>query len=183
MNAVKVRLTYANYVALPSDGKRYEIHDGELSVTPAPTFWHQEILAALLGILRVHVLDHGLGKVVPAPITVILAEHAIVEPNIIFIANDRMRIVGARGTVDGAPTLAVEILSPSTMRIDRQTKLQLYERHGIPYYWIVDPGTQAIDVYQAVSNVYGPPEHRVGNDLSDLLPFPGLRIDAAALWQ
>jgi Uma2 family endonuclease len=176
-------LTYADYVELPDDGKRYEIHDGELSVTAAPTFWHQKILAALLGILRGHVIARDLGEVVPAPITVILAEHTIVEPDIVFIANDRLHIVSPRGTVDGAPTLAVEILSPSTTRIDRERKLQLYERYGIPHYWIVDPDARAIDVYRAVSNRYGSPDHRAGDDLNDLPPFPGLRIDAASLWR
>jgi Uma2 family endonuclease len=183
MTAVRVMLTYADYVELPDDGKRYEIHDGELSVTPTPTFRHQVILAALLGFLRAHVLDRGLGEVVPAPITVILAEHTIVEPDIIFIANDRMGIVSPRGTVDGAPTLAVEILSPSTTRIDGERKLQLYERYGVPHYWIVDPTARAIDVYRSVSNRYDSPDHRVGDDLTDLPPFPGLRIDAATLWR
>jgi Uma2 family endonuclease len=183
MTAVRVMLTYADYVELPDDGKRYEIHDGELSVTPTPTLWHQKILAALLGILRGHVIAHDLGEVVPAPITVILAEHTIVEPDIVFIANDRLHIVSPRGTIDGAPTLAVEILSPSTTRIDRERKLQLYERYGIPHYWIVDQNARAIDVYRSVSNRYDSPDHRVGDDLTDLPPFPGLRIDTATLWR
>lgn len=84
---------------------------------------------------------------------------------------------------DGAPTLAVEILSPSTTRIDRERKLQLYERYGVPHYWIVDPVGRAIDVYRAVSNRYGAPDHRVGDDLTDLPPFPELRIAAATLWR
>ena len=183
MTAVRVMLSYANYVELPDDGKRYEIHDGELSVTPTPTFRHQEIVAALLGVLRAHVIARDLGKVVPSPITVILAEHTIVEPDIVFIANDRMGIVSPRGTVDGAPTLAVEILSPSTVRIDRDRKLQLYERHGVPHYWIVDPAARAIDAYRAVSHRYGPPDQHAGDDLSDLAPFPGLSMDAAELWR
>ena len=183
MAPVKVILTYDDYVTLPNDGKRYEIHEGELSVTPTPTFRHQWILAELLGILRAHVVAHDLGEVVPAPITVVLAETLIVEPDIIYIAKDRMHIVSARGTVDGAPTLAVEILSPSTTRIDRQTKKQLFERYGVPYYWIVDADARTIEVYRAVSAVYGLPERRAGDDLSDLPPFPGLRIDATTLWR
>lgn len=120
MAGVNVVLTYEDYVALPNDGWRYEIHDGDLSVTPAPTFWHQDILAALLGILRAHVLALDLGAVVPAPITVVLAETSIVEPDIVYIAKERLTIVSTRGTVDGAPSLAVEILSPSPAHIDRQ---------------------------------------------------------------
>jgi Uma2 family endonuclease len=183
MAAVRVLLTYDDYLALPDDGKRYEIHDGELSVSPTPTFRHQDVLAALLGILRAHVLASDLGAVVPAPITVILAETSIVEPDIIYIAKHRMSIVSARGTVDGAPTLAVEILSPSTARIDRQRKMQLYARYGVPHYWIVDTDARVIDVYRLESGAYGPPDRRGGADLTGLPPFPGLMIDAATLWR
>ena len=127
--------------------------------------------------------DHDLGEVVPAPITVVLADTSIVEPDIVYIEKARMSIVGARGTIDGAPTLAVEILSPWTARIDRQTKKQLFERYGVPYYWIVDADARTIDVYRAVSGVYGSPDRRDAEVLIDLPPFSGLRIDAARLWR
>ena len=183
MTAVRTVLTYDDYVTLPNDGKRYEIHDGELSVTPTPTFRHQWILAELLGILRAHVAAHDLGEVVPAPITVVLADTAIVEPDIVYIEKARMGIVSAGGTIDGAPTLAVEILSPSTARIDRQTKKQLFERYGVPYYWIVDADARTIDVYRASAGAYGSPDHRDAGALIDLAPLPGLRIDATTLWR
>jgi Uma2 family endonuclease len=183
MTAVRVVLTYDDYVALPNDGRRYEIHDGELSVSPTPTFRHQQILAELLGILRAHVRANDLGEVVPAPITVVLTNTSIVEPDIIYIAKERMNIVSARGTVDGAPTLAVEILSPSTARNDRQTKKQLFERYGVPYYWIVDADARVIEVYRAVSGIYGAADRFGPDELVDLPPLPGLRIDSAALWR
>jgi Uma2 family endonuclease len=182
MTPVRVVLTYEDYVSLPNDGKRYEIHDGELSVTPSPTFRHQSVLAALLGALRTHVLANDLGEVVPAPITVVLAPTTIVEPDIIYIAKERMSIVGTRGTVDGAPTLAVEILSPSTARNDRQTKKQLFERYGVAYYWIVDPEARVIEVYTAEAGAYAEADRRTG-DLADLPPFPGLRINPVELWR
>jgi Uma2 family endonuclease len=140
MTVVKVVLTYEDYAALPNDGKRYEIHEGELSVTPTPTFRHQQVLTRLLSLLSTHVEANDLGEVVPAPITVVLADTTIVEPDIVYIARERLSIVSARGTIDGAPTLAVEILSPSTVRFS-------------------------------------------GDALADLPPFPGLRIDPAALWR
>ena len=125
---------------------------------------------------------HDLGEVVPAPITVVLSNTSVVEPDIVYIAKDRLGIIGARGTLDGAPTLAVEVLSPSTSRIDRGTKKQLFERYGVPYYWIVDADARVIEVYQAVSGTYGSPDRR-SDDLSDLPPFTGLTIDAAMLWR
>ena len=182
MDSVKTVLTYEDYAALPDDHRRYEIHDGELSVTPTPTFRHQLIITRLLGILHRHVVAHDLGEVVPSPITVVLADTSVVEPDIVYLARDRLSLVGARGTIDGAPTLAIEVLSPSTARIDRQTKKHLFERYGVPWYWIVDTDARSIDVYQAVSGSYGPADRRSG-DLADLPPFLGLTIDAAALWQ
>jgi Uma2 family endonuclease len=182
MDAVRTVLTYEDYAALPDDHRRYEIHDGELSVTPTPTFRHQLVIARLLGVLRAHVVAHDLGEVVPSPITVVLSNTSVVEPDIVYLAKDRLGLVGARGTIDGAPTLAIEVLSPSTARIDRQTKKALFERYGVPWYWIVDTDARSIDVYQLASGAYGPADHRVG-DLVDLPPFPGLTIDAAALWR
>jgi Uma2 family endonuclease len=182
MTPVRTVLTYEDYVSLPNDGRRYEIHDGELSVTPTPTSRHQWIVMRLLVALDAHVTAHDLGIVLPAPITVVLAETSVVEPDIIYIEKARMNLVGARGTIDGAPTLAVEILSPSTARIDRQTKKQLFERYGVPFYWIVDPDARAIDVYRATDGAYGPADRRL-DDFTDLPPFSGLRIDSARLWE
>lgn len=182
MGVVRTVLTYEDYAALPNDGWRYEIHDGELSVSPTPTFRHQQIITRLLGILHRHVVALDLGEVVPSPITVVLSNTSVVEPDIVYIAKDRLGIVGARGTIDGAPTLAIEVLSPSTARVDRQTKKQLFERYGIPWYWIVDTDARCIDVFHAVSGTYGPSDRRSEN-LDDLPPFVGLTIDAAALWQ
>jgi len=119
MAAVSVILTYDDYVATPNDGLRYEIHDGELSVSPPPTYRHQQLLTRLLVILHAHVVAHDLGEVVPAPVAVVLADTTVLEPDIVYLAKDRLGLVSARGTVDGPPTLAVEILSPSTARNDR----------------------------------------------------------------
>ena len=91
MDTVRTVLTYEDYAALPDDTWRYEIHAGELSVTPSPTFRHQLIIARLLGVLRDHVITHGLGEVVPSPITVVLSNTSIVQPDIVYLARDRMR--------------------------------------------------------------------------------------------
>jgi Uma2 family endonuclease len=83
--------------------------------------------------------------------------------------------------VEGSPTLAVEVISPYTGRIDRSTKLNLYARFGVPFYWIVDPETRTIDVYRLVRTAYEGPQHFAGS-LGGLPPFPGLTLDAASLW-
>jgi Uma2 family endonuclease len=181
MPSVKVLLTYQDYAALPDDGKRYEILDGELSVTPAPGRTHQHVVLRLGAALDTHVTAHDLGEVYIAPFDVILAETTIVQPDIIFVANDRLAIFSERGA-ESAPTLAIEVLSPSTTRIDRSRKLQLYTRHGVPHYWIVDPERRVIEVYRLSAGVYEIPEMFADDNLADMPPFDGLRLDPASLW-
>ncbi|MBI3636139.1 MAG: Uma2 family endonuclease [Candidatus Rokubacteria bacterium] len=174
---MNVVLTYRDYAALPNDGKRYEIHDGELSVTPAPGTRHQRVIGALFAGLRAHVIAHGLGEVFVSPFDVILSNSTIVQPDITFVAAERSRIVSERG-LEEAPTLAVEILSPSTAHIDRSTKLQLYARYAVPYYWIVDPEARSMEIYVLESGAYGGAQRRSGDPLVDLPPFAGLTLDA-----
>jgi Uma2 family endonuclease len=181
MVAVRVVLTFADYVALPNDGKRYEIHDGELSVTPAPGRTHQRVVLRLAMALDAHVTAHALGEVDIAPFDVVLNDPTIVQPDILFVAPDRSAAFSDRG-FEGAPTLVVEVLSPSTAHIDRNTKLQLYARHAVPYYWIVDPLARTIDVHRMAAAAYGVPERFGGDILADLPPFPGLSLDPATIW-
>ncbi len=178
---MRVVLTYADYAALPNDGKRYEIHDGELSVTPAPGAKHQHVVLRLAAALDAHVAARALGKVYVAPFDVILSEPTIVQPDILFVGMDRVGAFSRRG-LEGGPTLAVEVLSPSTASIDLGTKLQLYARHDVSFYWITDYDARAIDVYRLASGAYGTPVRLSGDGLVNLPPFPGLRLDPATLW-
>src|SRR5919109_1257924 len=148
-------LTYADYTTLPNDGKRYEILDGVLHVAATPGRTHQRVVLRLAGALDAHVTAHEVGEIEIAPFDVILSDPNVVEPDIIFVATERM---------------------PSSARIDRNTKLQIYGRHGVPYYWIVEPEERAIDVHFLAGSSYGTPARFVG-DLVDLAPFSGLRLD------
>ena len=124
----RTALTYQDYVALPDDGKRYEIHDGELSVTPAPSSLHQIVLFRLAKVLDAHVTARDRGLIMVAPLDVILSdkssETTILRPDIIYLDSDRLAALHMRG-VEGAPTLAVEILSPSTAVMDLTRKREL----------------------------------------------------------
>src|SRR5688572_4304872 len=176
----RVALTYRDYEALPNDGKRYEIHDGELSVTPAPSLRQQIVLANLADVLRAHVKAQALGIVLFAPLDVILADTTIVQPDIVYVDASRRSVLVERG-VEGAPTLAVEILSTSTRTIDRQTKRQLYARYGVPYFWLVDPEALAIEVHVLRGEVYDLAMQASGSEPAELPPFAGLRLVPAEL--
>jgi Uma2 family endonuclease len=181
MDETRVALGYADYAALPDDGRRYEIHDGELSVTPAPGSGHQGVSMTLGSALHAYVTTRHLGRIFAAPIDVMLSDTTIVQPDLVFIAIDRASIISARG-IEGAPTLVVEILSPSTARIDRSRKLQLYARHGVPYYWIVDSDMRSIDVYRATAGTYAPAHRHTRADLAGMEPFGDLVLSDTALW-
>ncbi len=181
MATQRVILTYRDYEALPADGRRYELHEGELSVTPAPSPQHQRILGNLNDILRRHVKDRGLGEVLFAPLDCILSDTTVVQPDLVYLDEARLSSVSARG-VEGPPTLAVEIVSPTTTLIDRSMKLQLYARHGVPYYWIVDPEARTIEVYELSGGSYTLVTRVSGSEPVSLPPFSGLALIPAALW-
>jgi len=142
----KIVLTYDDYVELPNDGKRYEILEGELAVTPAPTLKHQISSANIFKIMSRHVDDNQLGIVLYAPIDLILESTSVLQPDLLFVSQARRNILTDKGIV-GAPDLVVEILSPTTTRNDRVTKAQIYARHRVPAYWIVDPDQETVEVY------------------------------------
>jgi Uma2 family endonuclease len=181
MNTVQVVLTYQDYETLPNDGRRYEIHAGELSVTPAPGPLHQETLGNLYVSLRDHVVRRGLGKMLLAPLDVILADVTVVQPDLIFVARDRASLLTSRG-VEGAPTLVVEILSASTVQIDRHAKLQLYARHGVPYYWMLDPATRVAEAFELVEGRYRLAVRGAGDEALSAPPFPDLVVSLSSLW-
>ena len=139
-------MTYDQYCLLPDDGKQYEVIDGELFVTPAPTPKHQEIAGELYALLSAYVKANALGKVYIAPVDILLEEHTVVQPDILFIRQERLSIVGEK-KVDAAPDLVVEVLSPSTFYKDLRKKMAAYSQFGVQEYWIVDPEKQGIEVH------------------------------------
>jgi Uma2 family endonuclease len=177
----RVRLTYEDYAALPDDGRRYELHEGELSVTPSPGSSHQATLLGLAVLLHGHVNARGLGKVFVAPLDCILDNATVVQPDLVFVETARMAVISERG-VEGAPTLAVEIISPSSTAIDRRTKLQLYARYAVPYYWIVDPPARTIEAYQLGQGAYRVAGTLSGTTAAALPPFPDLTLDPREIW-
>ena len=176
-----VVLTYKDYEALPADGRRYEIHQGELSVTPAPGTRHQRILGQLYHLLRPHVDSRGLGEVLLSPVDCILSDSTIVQPDLVYLDPTRAHLVSARG-IEGPPTLVIEILSPSTTNIDRSTKHQLYLRFEIPHYWIVDPEARTVEAYGLAEGRYTLLARVAGAGPVSLPPFPDLALVPASLW-
>jgi Uma2 family endonuclease len=179
--AARAILTYKDYEGLPADGRRHELHDGELSVTPAPAPRHQLISRNLLLAMHGHVAARGLGTVLYAPIDLILSDRTVVQPDLVYLTPGQMATLSDRG-IEAPPTLVVEILSPSTREIDRGVKVEIYARHDLPWYWIVDPEARRIEAYRLASGAYALAATLEGEQPGALPPFPDLRLDPAAVW-
>ena len=177
----KILLTYDDYCLLPNDRNRYEILDGELSVTPAPATKHQTALGNLYRFLANYVVANQVGKLFIAPTDLILASTTVVQPDLIFIGNDRRHIVTERA-IEGPPTLVIEILSPTTHRIDRVTKAQLYAKHNVPNYWLIDPDQRTLEAYELVLDHYDLAASARDADVFAPSLFPGLSIQLSDLW-
>lgn len=178
----KTLLTYRDYAALPDDGRRHELHDGELSVTPAPTPRHQIVIGNFADVLRAHVRATGAGLVLFAPLDVILSPTTVVQPDLVYLDPTRLGQISGRG-IEGPPTLVIEVLSPSTAAIDRQTKRRLYARHGVPYFWLVDPEARAVEALVLESQAYVLAVRASGAAPVSPPPFTGLALVPATLWE
>jgi len=144
----KQRLTYADFLLFPEDGKRHELIDGVHYVTAAPTVGHQELLGRLyLAIGNFLAGRRHLGRVFLSPLDVVLSYCDVVEPDLLFVAGDQQDIL-TEANVQGPPALVVEILSPSTRRRDEGIKRKLFEAKGIREYWIVDPKGLRVTVFR-----------------------------------
>ena len=141
-----VKLTWDDYALFPEDGQRHELIDGEHYVTPAPVRKHQVIVLNIATAIRFHLKSHPVGFVYVAPFDVILSDHDVVEPDVLYVSRERAQEIEMSPWVKGAPSLVVEVGSPGTHKRDETTKRRLYERYGVDEYWLVDTALDTITV-------------------------------------
>lgn len=137
--------TYDDYAKLPDDGKRYEIVNGVLYMSPSPSWSHQEIVGEIFSHLRIYLRTTGSGGAFMAPIDVELAPNVVFQPDVVVLLKANRKRLKERHIV-GAPDLTVEIVSPSSETHDRHKKIDAYARAGVPEYWIVDPDARTVEV-------------------------------------
>ncbi len=141
--SARAPLTARDYWRLPDDGNRWEVIDGETFMTRTPVVAHQRVLLNIAILLCHHVRRRRLGKVFIAPVAVMLDEHTLAGPDLIFVDRAQRAIVRGKA-IYGAPALLVEITSPSTAARDRSLKRERYARAGVGCYWMIDPRTDTL---------------------------------------
>jgi Uma2 family endonuclease len=180
-----VKLTYDDFVRFPDDGMRHELIDGEHYVTPAPKYRHQIILGNLHLLIASWLEDHRIGRVILSPFDVLMSDFDVVEPDLLYVSNDRAKTVLTEKYAQGVPELVVEIASPSTRRRDDGIKRRLYKRVGVTEYWFVDPDVDRIRINRRDGDTFGRPIElsREHGDVLTTPLLPGLEMPLARIFR
>ncbi len=142
-------MTVEDLEAMPEDGNRYEVIEGELFVSRAPGLPHQLISGNIFYSFKRYLEDNPIGVVVTTP-GLILSQYSGVIPDIVFFSHQRGAEIIERERLVAAPEIAIEILSRGSENVarDRVAKRQLYAKHGVREYWIVDGENRAVEIYR-----------------------------------
>lgn len=169
-----LRFTYEDYLLLPEDS-RYEVVDGVLLLTPAPTPYHQTVAMRLGFLVHAFVESNRLGQIFIAPCDVVLSRFDVLQPDIFFISTGRLSIIGEKHISD-APDLVVEVLSPSTADRDQVAKAGQYAKFGVAEMWIVDPAAHTVEVLRNSPDGFRRESTYAATDVLRSPTIPGLEI-------
>jgi Uma2 family endonuclease len=182
LDSIPERLTYDEVVArFPESNQPCELWDGELIMSPSPSFYHQKIVYRLHRALDNWVSKHRLGEVVGAPIDMVLSPHRVTQPDVAFIAQDRLKIV--ERVIMGPADLVAEVISLEGRQRDRIHKRDLYEQYGVKEFWLIDPEAETVEVlflegprYEVLARC------RPGQSAASKL-LPGFEVEVQELFQ
>jgi Uma2 family endonuclease len=178
---IEERMTAAEFWEDAPDDRKAELINGVMITAPPPLQIHENLFGFLFSLMRIYVEEHGLGEVYGSRTGVELAPDQVYEPDILFVARDRLEIIERKGIV-GAPDLIIEILSAGTAQHDRGDKLRTYERAGVRELWLIDPyGPAGTEFYQLEDQRFIPVAPATDGKLRSLA-VQGFWIDAAWLW-
>ncbi len=177
------KLTYDDYLLLEDEpGYRFEIIDGMLIKEPSPNVIHQRVSLKLIRILQDYFWQTDPdGEVFISPLDVTLTNTNVVQPDLFYISSDQESIIKDT-RVDGPPTLAVEVLSPSTSRKDRFQKMRIYQKTQVQHYWLVNPMEKTLECFVLRDGIYALIASGMDEDLVEHPDFTGLKIELGNLW-
>ncbi len=177
------KLTYKDYLELPEDpGFRFEILDGVLIKDPSPSTLHQRAVGQILHILSDHFWEvDPEGEVFIAPLDTTLGDFTVVQPDVLYVSGEQKEIL-KEARIDGAPALAVEVISPFSIQKDTIQKLRIYQEAGVQHYWLVNPEEQTLQCFSLREGAYALVAVGMDNEIVEPPGFPGLVIPLKALW-
>ena len=174
-------MTAAEFFSLPEGPPYFQLLDGDLYKSPSPRRYHQKLIVRLVGILQAYLEMHPVGEIYVAPSDVVFTRDTILNPDIYFVSRERAGILTEQGA-EGAPDLVVEVLSPSTAKLDVGRKREVYAECGVREMWVVSPKTRAVEIYRFAERADEPMAIvEAGSALASPL-FPELSIPISALF-
>jgi Uma2 family endonuclease len=180
--SVPRRYTYSQLRAeLPETNQLGELWEGQLVMSPSPSFYHQQIVFCFQRALHDWVRARGLGQVVGAPIDMVLSEHRTTQPDVAFIARERLGII--HDAILGPADLVAEVISLGSRTRDRIEKRDLYEQYGVQEYWIIDPESQSADVLFLENGTYRLAMRCGIGEAAESRLLPGFRVELRPLFE
>jgi Uma2 family endonuclease len=172
----------ARWEQLPDDGNRYEVIDGVLYMSTAPSFFHQRIIQQVFLRLYAQIDERGAGLTVWSPLGVFMPGCDPVQPDLLVIRTPNLGIIRDRH-VEGVPDLLAEVLSPSNASVDLATKRMAYARAGVPEYWVMRPAQRDVLVYSQPDAARGDfaQSRRFGGDEELVSPTLSVRFGVAGI--
>jgi Uma2 family endonuclease len=159
--------------------------DGEHYVTPSPNIRHQRISGRLCLLIGTWLEAHPIGQAFYAPLDVIFSKFDVVEPDLLYVSNERAADILSGQHVTGAPDIVIEIAPPGTRKRDETIKRRLYERSVVTEYWVVDPDIDVIRVYRRDGDRFARAVE-LSSEAGDVLTttlIPGLDIPLAGVFR
>ena len=182
MTVSTIKMTADQFLQLEEDppGVRLELVDGEVAVSPSPVPRHSIVQTRLARVLGNYIEEQGLGELL-SDVDTIFSRHDVRRPDIIYFSNANLERIGEKA-LEAPPDLCVEILSPSSINIDREHKFTQYEAAKVPNYWIVDPEGCTIEAYLVKKGKYVLAGEGKGSDVVSFPPFPDMKIPLKRIW-
>ena len=181
-SAIAYKMTVAEFYSLPEGPPYFQLLDGDLYMSPSPRRYHQKLILRLAVILQTYLDRHPLGEIYVAPSDVVFTQDTILNPDIYFVSRERAGILTEQGA-EGAPDLVVEVLSPSTAKLDVGRKREVYAECGVREMWVVSPKTRGVEIYRFAENAGEPVAILEEGDTLASPLFPELAIPISDLFR
>jgi Uma2 family endonuclease len=177
------KMTAQQFLQLGEDppGVRLELVNGEIAVSPSPIPSHSTVVINLIVLLGTYIEANDLGEL-HQDVDTILNRFTVRRPDVLFFAKERTHFIGKKA-MEGPPDLAVEVISPSSIQIDRDDKFAEYRAAGVAHYWIVDPEDRTLDAWKLEGGTYVVSGRGSNEDILRLPPFPDLDIPLSKFWR
>jgi Uma2 family endonuclease len=160
----------------------YELIDGEIMRKQAPKPLHQQIAWRLTSAIDRFLKENPIGQAFFSPIDVFFDDYNNTQPDLLFISSARSFIIDLENGIMGAPDLIVEIISPSSIKIDRFDKKEMYKKFAVKEFWLIDPKNQTLEIYSFEKDDYKLHQFLERDGMIDSLVLKGLEVDANDLF-